>query len=160
MKKFILILLLISPAFLSNAQSNSTLEETLLWLKSKIEAYPSCGGLCYTAKVTYDLNKKEITIEYTSNLNNKVIYIIPLRNINPYGYSYSKGFLFTVKTTGNNITRYDIGSDGSKTTKYESSAYLVFDDTKFKQEGLESRLIKAFNHACKLSGGNAGQEPF
>ena len=163
MRTFYLFLIVVSfnVSIPTNGQSNASLNETLSWLKSKIESYPLCGDiLCYTANVTYDLSNKQITIKYTSNWKNQVIFIIPLNKINSYGYEYVKDAFFIVKTKGNNIIRFDISNNGNRTKKNVSIAYLAFDDKMFKEKNLENRLIKAFNHACKLSGGNIETEPF
>ncbi|MBW1613260.1 MAG: hypothetical protein JRJ57_04660 [Deltaproteobacteria bacterium] len=158
--KHLVTILLLAFTITINAQEKPSLEETLNWIKSKVEAYPSCGGICYEADVSIDLNKKEISINYLSNLNNRIIYTIPLRYLNSQGYSYTRNFLFTIKTHGNKVKKYEISSSGIRTTEYNSVAYLVFDDGKFQEENLEKRLKEAFNHACLLSGGTVTKEVF
>lgn len=142
------------------SQEEATLRETLEWLKSKIELYPLCKGICYTASVQYDLEKREMTVTYRSNLNNKVIYQIPLIDINPSGYSFIKDFQFTVKTNTSSMKWTNIDSNGNVDSKMVSEIYLVFDGPKFRANDLESRMITAFNHAAKLSGGRVVKEVF
>lgn len=137
-----------------------SLYETLEWLESKIEAYPLCEGLCYSAQVSYNIDKKKVYVIYTSSLGNRVAYEIPLQYISPSGYSYTKGFLFTLKTTANLIRRIDTDSNGKSTVSYDDAAYLVFDNIAFQSNNLYSRLKKAFNHAARLSGANISSEPF
>ena len=160
MKKLIISLMVVFYSLSTFYQTEATLGETLEWIKSKIELYPSCGTLCYTANVKYDLVIKEITINYKSNWNNQVIYKIPLKDVNSSGYSFTKDYIFTIKTISQSITWINIDSNGNAETKMASEAYLVFDGAKFRANDLESRLIKAFNNAARLSGANVVKEVF
>lgn len=160
MKKLISILVVVFYSLSATSQTAATLSETLDWIKSKIELYPSCGTLCYTANVKYDLNLKVITIVYKSNWNNQVIYTIPLEDINPSGYSFTKDYIFTIRTNSNSMTWINIDSQGKSETKKVSEIYLVFDGPQFRANDLESRLIKAFNTAATLSGANNMKEVF
>lgn len=161
MKKIMGSLIVVFLSISTFCQTTATLSETLDWIKTKIEAYPSCGQIiCYTASVQYDLGYKDITIAYTSNLNNKVTYRIPLKDINTSGYSYTKDYLFRIATKSPSITWIEAGADGSRETKKVSEVFLVFDGPKFRANDLESRLIKAFNNAVILSGGTVAKEVF
>lgn len=160
MKKTIISIFLIILAIPTFSQTTPTLSETLEWIKSKIELYPSCGDLCYTANVQYNLEQKELTVHYRSSWDNQVIYKIPLSDINPNGYSFTKDYVFTVKTNSQSMTWTNIESNGKTNTKMASEIYLVFDGPKFRANELESRLIKAFNNAARLSGASIPRESF
>jgi|BarGraIncu00222A_1022003.scaffolds.fasta_scaffold65729_2 viroplasmin and RNaseH domain-containing protein len=160
MKKISSVFVVVFFSLSTFCQTAATLSETLEWIKSKIELYSSCGTLCYTANVKYDLVAKEITINYKSNWNNQVIYKIPLKDINSSGYSFTKDYIFTIKTNRQSITWINIDSNGNTETKMASEAYRVFDGEKFRANDLESRLINAFNNAARLSGANVVKEVF
>ena len=153
MKKHILLYSFLFITLITKSQGTSNLEETLLWIKSTIEAYPlHQPTLDYSANVTYDLSKKIIIITYTSSWNNKVIYSIPLKSINPDGYNYEKNYQFILTTIGDVIVRQDYSAqDGTTTQKNVAIAYLVFDNANFLSLNLEEKLMKAFNYTRDLS---------
>jgi hypothetical protein len=160
MKKFIFLSLLMLMTLASYSQNNATLNETVYWIKKQIESYPSCGTLCYTAKVEYKSYLESLYVTYTSNWGNTTIFIIHLAKIDPHGYSYTKGYQFAIRTFGKEIIQKNIDSKGKVEILTKDIAYLVFDDESFQRNNLEPRLIEAFNHACLLLGGKVSPEPF
>jgi hypothetical protein len=160
-KIFILFLFLIPFNTQTFAQNNAELGNSLLWIKSKIEAYPACYTPCYEAKVIYDIPNKLLIVRYMSNWGNTVIYTIPINKINPYGFTYTKDYIFTVKTMDDDIKWEEISKKtGMSSERYESEAYLVFQNEAFQSENLQPRLIKAFRRIIELCGGIQSKEPY
>ena len=153
MRKLISLLCLLLWGQLAFCQE-PTLEETLNWIKTKIEMYPSCGKPCYIAHVSFDLNEKTIHLTYHSDWGNAVEYLFSLKKINPASFKYEKQFLFSFNTYGNDVTHIDYDRAKNETTsRNDGVVYLVFDDASFLKEDLQQRLTKAFQKVIVLSGG-------
>ncbi len=160
MRKLIIIGFMLSSSIMSYGQNEADMKETLEWIKSKVEAYPLCKEICYSANVKYDLELNLLSITYRSNVNNQITYIIPLKDVNSSKITYSNDYLFKIETFGASITWDEINSEGVRKVKKVSSVNLVFDGAQVRANDLESGLKQAFNKAVRLSGGIIAKEGF
>jgi hypothetical protein len=157
-KKLLLLILLCLP-FIGLSQ---TKDETQNWIKEKIEQY---------AYTSIDV-KHEHTIKYQDDaiwIGKKVlfsfgpgvpsIYTIPIKDISTIRFIEKESTIFLkIQTKGNKLSIVDYNIVTEK-EDFQSSLELVMSKD-IKNNNLQNRLIKSFNHLIKLSGGTITKEVF
>jgi hypothetical protein len=146
MKKLILITaLLCCIGFVKAQESDATLDETLQWLKSKLDGQ-IIGKTYYS--FSYDLNNKSIT--YTDDIRDEIgggdirtINLCDIINVDP---EFCTSNQIRFKCNSNSVYRQLLFKEGTPENVNESEIYFFHSSMNTMSE----RIIKAFNHAIKL----------
>ncbi len=161
MKNFMLLIVLSIIPF-SLFSQDATKKETQDWIKEKIELYPFNNGRTINKyKVSFDATniiiEEQLILDIGGHLISEVT--IPLKNLMQVTFeekAHNIWMYFKIRNNSNEI-KDECKSIGE--TKYISIHPLLLQKS-IDSEGLRPRLVKAFNHLVKLSGGKVVEEKF